>query len=503
MTQEENCISSKEDLDETKKETTREEFDKWILSFARDLAKAKIYDPASNSARTNRSYQSQYTQKSLFTYLKNPTSNEKNLRDASVYMYLANTRYSRLLQYYAGLPTYSYVISPLNFNSSKVNKDTFRKNYLKVSNKLELMNIRDETRKQILVALREGTFYGVRWSDSLSGFTQKLDPDMCQISHVSDGVFLFKVDMSKIKEENLDCYPPDFTKMYQTYRESGQKWQLVNPDISVCIKADPTIPDCSIPPFAAVLPELYVINDTQALQVASEELDNYKLLSGLVPVDENGVPTIDYPTYEKYYNQIAGNIGERVGLAISPFKLSPIDFSKSAAADAVDSISRAVQNFWSSAGTSASLHGEPNATSGVTKLAIKSDETFVFSMLDQSERQINRYLKTSMGGTNRFKISFLRTTIFNLDETIKRYKEALNYGIGKSYYMAALDIPQYDVEGLGVIENDILNLDEMLKPLKTSSTMSSGEAGESGRPEQSDVEDSGETTRENDSNDNR
>lgn len=479
------------------------EEEKWTLSFARELAKAKIYDPAKRTSRATRSYPKTLAQESLYGYLQSPTTNEKALRDASIYMYLANTRYYRLLQYYSGLPTYSYVISPLNFNKAKYNKDTFRKNYNKVSNKLELMNIRDETRKQILIALREGAFYGVRWGDSLSGFTQKLNPDICQISHVSDGVFLFKVDMSKIREEDLDCYPPEFETMYQAYKDGDSQWQLVDPSISVCVKADPTIPDCSVPPFAAVLPELYVINDTQALQVASDEMDNYKLLTGTVPLDDNGVPTIDYDTYSRYYNQIANNIGERIGLAVSPFKLDSIDFSKSAAADAVDAIAQAVRNYWSAAGTSALIHGETNNTSGVTKLAIKNDETYIFSLLDQCERQINRYLKTTISGANRFKISFLRTTVYNLDDMIQRYKEGLNYGIGKSYYMAALDIPQYDIEGLGVIENEILDLESALKPLKTSSTMSGDSDAKIGRPVQSDVEETGESTRDNDSNDNR
>ena len=478
------------------------DFEAWTAAFARELVKAKIYDPAASTARVSRTYNSAYTQESLFTYLQNPTSNEKNLRNASIYMYLSNTRYSRLLNYYAGLPTYSYVITPLNYNSSKVNKETFKKNYYKVSNKLEVMNIRDEARKQILIALREGAFYGVRWSDSVSGFTQKLNPDICQISHISDGVFLFKVDMSQIKEADLDCYPPEFTNMYAEYLSSGQKWQLVDPSISVCVKADPTIPDCSIPPFAAILPELYVINDTQALQTVSDELDNYKLLAGQVPVDDMGVPTIDFPTYQKYYQQISGNIGDRVGLAVSPFKLTPIDFSKSAAADAVDAVARSVQNYWSAAGTSALLHGETNSTSGVTKLAIKNDETFAFGLLDQCERQINRYLKSALSGTNRFKITFLRTTVYNVDEVAKRYKEALNYGIGLPYYMAAIDIPQYDIEGLAAIQNDVLDIANLITPLRTSSTMS-GDEGERGRPVQDDVEETGESTRDNDSNDNR
>lgn len=477
---------------------------KFAAFFAKELAKALIYDPSRSNTRTAKTYSSTYTQANLYSYLQNPVSNEKNLRDASEYMYNVNTRYSRLLQYYAGIPTYSYVITPFNFDKSKAKKDAFRKQYIKNANKLELMNIKEETRKEILIALRQGVFYGVRWTDSSSSFVQKLNADMCQITHMSDGVFLYSVDMSKIKKENLDCYPPEFTTMHKEYEKTGNKWQPVNPDISVCVKADPSILEYSLPPFCAVLPQLYVINDTQALQEASDELDNYKLLTGEIPVDKDGVPIMTYSDMLDYYRHIAGNIGDRVGLAIAPFKLNSVDFSKSAASDAIDSVARASSNFWSSAGTNASLHGAENNTAGVAKLAIKSDEMLVFAMLDQCERQINRYLKTAMGGSVKFKISFLRTTVFNIDEVVKRYKEAMNYGMATSHYMAALDIPQYDIEGLTYLENEVLGISKILTPLKTASTQSAG-GSEAGRPQEdeTDLGESGTSTRDNDTNANR
>ena len=108
-----------------------------------------------------------------------------------------------------------------------------------------------------------------------------------------------------------------------------------------------------------------------------------------------------------------------------------------------------------------------------------------------------------MSGTYKFKITFLPITEFNYDEQLSRYKEAINYGIGKSYYLAALGIPQYDVEGLDFIEDEVLNIDELLTPLRSSSTMS-GES-EEGRPEmdETDLGDSGASTRDNDTNANR
>lgn len=473
--------------------------------FAKELAKVALKNPNQTSGLASKSFVGKYTQQQIYDYLRNPTSNEDNLRDASIYMYHVNPRYMRLIHYYDGLPTYAYVISPVNFNPDKVKKDSFKKQYKDVVNRLELMNIRSDARNQIRVAIREGAFYGVRWLDSASCFVQKLDPKMCQITAISDGVFLFDVDMSQIKESDLDHYPPEFEKMYADYKSSGEKYQRVDPDISVCVKADPSVLEYSVPLFAGVLPELYVINDTQALQEAADEIGNYKLITGEMGVDSDGKPILSYEQMLQYYRHIAQNIGDRVGLAIAPFKLDAIDFSHSAASDAIDNISRAVSNYWSTCGTSALLHGAENSTAGVSKLAIKQDETFVLSILDQCERQINRYLKTATKGTNKFKITFLRNTVFNNDDMIDVYKQAVNFGIGKSHYMAALGIPQYDIDGLTFIENQVIGIDDKLTILKTSSTQSSSDDSTPGRTSVDDTElsESGENTRENDTNANK
>lgn len=475
------------------------------MVFAREVSQAVLYDPTKSTSRESVTYTGKYSQEQLYRYLQSPTTNEKNLRNASIYMYHTNSRYWRLIQYYPSLPTYAYVITPLNFEPSEQNTDAFRKGYLKVAAKLELMNIRDEARNAILIALREGAFYGVRRSDSSSSFVQTLNPDHCQIRAISDGTFLFSYDMSKIKKEDLYKYPEEFAQMYATYEKDGQKWQPVDAKIGICLKADMSVWSHSLPPFASVLPELFVINDTQALQEASDEASNYKLVSGEVPLDDNGVPVLDFGEVMKYYNQVANNIGEGVGLAFTPFKLQAIDFSKSASADTIDATARAVSNFWSSCGTSAALHGAENRTAGVTKLAVKADETLVFSLLDQYERHVNRYLKTAIGGAARFKISFLPITIFNRDEMVKMYKEGLNYGIGKSHYMAALGIPQYDIAGLAFLENDVLGVNEMLRPMKTASTQTADDSASGGRPsvDDEDLDESGASTRDNDSNANR
>lgn len=472
-----------------------------LLEFAKTLRKLITYNPNSSSSKKNTTY-SRYSKDNIISWLQNPSSssNEKSLRDASNYMYLASMHYRRLLSYYSGLYTGAYVISPLGFSKNNV-KENFAKQYKKVSDALELMDIPGTLESCLLVALRDGVFYGVLLKDTTTAFIQKIDADYCKITAICDGSFLYSVDMSKISDK-LEFYPPEFTLMHSNYLATGEKWQEVPIDISVCIKADDTIVDFSIPPFAAVMPSLYRLSTIESLQETATELKNYKMLSGQIPLDSNGHPLLDEPTVREYYNHIGNALGDYVGLALTPFKLDTFTFENKSTAD-IDDFSNATSNFWASAGTSGLLHGKENNTSGVTKLSIKNDETFVMPMIKQFERVLNRYLKTGFSGSTKFKISILPVTVFNREEYLKYYKEAASFGVGKSLYAAALGIPQNDVAGLNYLEKEVIHFDE-LSPLKNSYT-TSGNDTESGRPENEDgdLTESGEKTRDSDTNANK
>lgn len=470
------------------------------VEFARELLKQTTYNPRSASSKKSYSY-SLYTKENITSWLQNPSSgsNEKSLRDASNFMYLSSMHYNRLLNYYAGLYIGAYVVTPLGFNDAEV-KDNFKKQYRRVVKALELMNIPQLLRSELLVALRDGAFYGILLSDNNTAFVQKIDPDYCKITAICDGSFVYQVDMSKIANK-LEFYPAEFTEMYSRYLATGNQWQEVPINISVCIKADDTLVDYTTPPFAAVMPSLYTIANTEALQETATVLNNYKLLLGKIPLDDRGRPLMSEGMVTKYYRQIANAVDENVGVAVAPFDFKDFNFNGTNGVKEVDNLSNAVANFWSTAGTSGLLHGRENDTSGVTQLAIKNDETYVLGMLQQFERIINRYLKSNFSGTTKFKITMPPITVFNRGEFLKYYKEASSFGIGKSFYSAALGIPQQDIAGLAYLEKNLVPFDK-LEPLKSSYTESAGEAG---RPEMETTElsDGGMEARDNDTNANR
>lgn len=497
-----------EELEEQLKNNDSAQFDAILNKFAKAMQKRTISNLTKNSSATRSSSYSTYTKETIIQWLQNPSGNEKNLRNASIYLYLSSMHYQRLINYYARLFTWSYVISPLNFDRTKIEgkkAESFRKQYLKVAHDIELMDLPETCSDIVNVVLREGVFYGVRISDGNGSFIQRINGDICKISSMMDGVFLYSIDMSQIGEDKLEFYPQIVQDLYAEYKVDKVKYKEIPADVSVCVKFDPTIVEYSIPPFSAVMPYLYTIANAVSLQETKEELNNYKMIAGKVPLDANGKPLIGWDMYMKYYTQLENAIGDGVGLAISPFELKSFDFEQSGSTAEIDTVSRAIDNYWTSAGTSGLLHGVSNNTAGVTKLAIQNDENYVLGIVQQIERVLNLYLKFNFSGTNKFKVSILPITIYNRNDFIEMYKASVAFGLGKSHYAAALGIPQTDVDGLNYLETDVIQIDKILKPMVNSHNASSDEIQSQGRPSVDDDElsSSGESTRNNDTNSNR
>lgn len=484
----------------------KREFEK-ALNFASYFAKSTntpIWNVNDLSSKQNPTY-TRYTKENILSYMQAPASNEKMLRNASIYMYDASSQYRRLIQYYALLLKWPYVIYTVDTDMSKVKEEAYKKQYQKVTSYLEMRNLQHELQKAVTIALRDGVLYGAIWQSNNSFYVQRINPDYCSLTAISDGTWIYSVDMSQIQESKLNLYPPEFTKMYNAYKNGGNKYQEVPESISFCLKADETNATYSIPPWSSTLPMLYDLETYKALQETATRIANYKMLSMKIDLNSDGTPVIDWELAKSYYQQLCRALPPYVGATISPMKIESFNFEKSNGPQDVDTVSRAENQFWFDTGTSALLHGSNvSNTAGSLKLSIKSDEELMFGMMTQAERLINRMLKT-IPGTIKFKLQFLPVTIFNAEEQIKYWKEAASLGVpgSKIAYAAVLGVHQASLPSFGYIESNIVQTDSWV-PLQSGYTVG-GQTSEGGRPTESDltITDAGEKTREAGSNDNR
>lgn len=472
-------MSKKNKTQELAERQDKASFIKKAIDFASKLARRDIYNPSKSTQKGSTSF-SLYTKEQILGWLRAPTANAANLRKVSAAMYLSSPRYSQLINHRASTWMFDYTIIPAALDEENMDIEAFKKQYQKILQQTENWNIPHEMRKVVLSALKDGIFFGVSWKTNDSFFIQKIDPSICSVCSVMDGTYLFDVDMSKIKEEELEFYPPEFTSMHEAYKKGGTKQQQVPPEISWCLPADETDVNAFVPPYAGVLPELLDIEQYRSIQQSVAELSNYKVLVGRMDTDEHGTPVMDDKLSWQYYQHLCNALPPQVGAAILPFKVEAFNFDQSKEVANVDIVTRSAEQFWNASGTSAVLHGGEITTSGGLQLVTDTESNLLRGMLLSVERLLNRHMK-HISGTYKFKIKLLPTTVYNNAEVSKIYKESATYGVAPSMYFASLGMRPGDIAGLNVVETNIINVSR-LEPLKSSHTMTSEEQGETGRP---------------------
>ena len=461
----------------------------------RDLENNKDYNPTYRK----------YTKSQIISYLENPASYEQQLRQMSQYLFNISNYYRRLIQYFAGMSTFSYIVVPYGVDYSKnVNLNKFRKGYYAVTNQLEKMNIRHEFSRALMVAFRDDIYYGYVWETNDSYTFQQLDADYCKISSIEDGVYNFAFNFGYFdsNKERLPNFPPEFTTMYNAYKADNKlKWQELPSENSVSLKVNEQsyVP---VPPFVSLFSALADIEDYRAISKDASEVNNYKALCLEIPTGGDGTFLIDYDLCKEFYDMMCNVLPENIGAFMSPMKVTDWNFEKSGAVSGTDEVAAAENSMWQQAGVNKILFGGgEDPSSSTLNLSTINDQMIVFMMMRQIERWINRKLK-SVSSSIKFKINILDVTYFNRVEMHNQYLKDGQYGLPvRSAIMATAGYSPSDLENLSYLENTVLELNKNEVPLTSSNTQSAAD-NEGGRPtnksEGLPLTDSGENSQEQD-----
>lgn len=477
------CLQEGQDHGQRGGKTLEQEQREALVQYYKNVAnyvknsQIMIRDPNKNTFQ-NTSY-FKYTKDQIIKALENPGTNEKLLRQMSQYLYNTSCQYSRLIQYFANMLTFPYIITPINVDPQNTDAEKVRLQYEKVKRKLENMNFRHEFGKVLGIAFRDDVFYGYVHETKDSFAIQALDPDYCKIVGTEDGVFQFAWDCNffRSNESLKDYYPEELTEAYDQYKNNnGQQWITLNSKNSICIKInEDTI--TPIPPFVSLFSSLADIEDYKAISKNASEISNYKALAMIIPVDDEGHPILDEPTIRDYYDMMVDVLPPNIAGFLTPMKVQDYVFEKSGAMSDTDLVSDAEDQFWRQAGVNSLIFGSGNDPSSTTiQTSIHADEAICFRVLRQIERWVNRQLKMVTGSV-KFSVRFLDVTVYNWREMQDSLLKLGMYGIPvRTAVSAVANITPPMYENLLYMENDVLRLYEKEVPLQSSNTIS-GEVG--------------------------
>lgn len=429
-----------------------------------------------------------YSKSDIQTYLSNPYTYEKQLRRAVTYIYGASSHFRRLIQYFAGLNDCSYVVEPYRVDPKKANIKTMNNNYRKVLNMLSSMNMKTQLPKILTVCLREDVFYGTLWVTNDNITIQQLPSDYCAISAVEGNVLNVSFNFSYFDshQEFLNYYPTEFSTKYKIYQKNRTtRWIELDSPTSFAVKCNTDILAYPIPPFAGILREIYDIEDYKQLKVTRTALENYAMLVMSLPMDDDGRWLIDFDKAKDFWRNLDAVLPPEIGSILTPMPITKIGFEKANTKD-TDTIAEAEQHLFTASGVQSALFNNDKASANALLLSIKADQAITYGIVKSVEDAVNRFVQAQSYGKN-FKVNFLDISRFNRKDAGDAYLKAATYGFPTlSYYCASQGIGQAELDSMSFLETRVLGLQDMFKPVQSSSQMSSddskGATDEGGAP---------------------
>ena len=418
-----------------------------------------------------------YSKDNIQTYLSHPYRYEQQLRKAVIYIYGASSHFRRLIQYFVGLSDLAYIVQPYRTDPKKANKKTVNNNYRKVLSILSSMDIKTQFPKILTVCLREDVFYGTMWITNDNVTIQQLPSDYCSIATIEGNVPNVTFDFSyfDVNKEMLDYYPEEFRRKYRLYEKNrATRWIELDSPTSFAIKCNSDVLEYALPPFAGLLRELYDIEDYKQLKLTKTALENYAMLVMRLPMDANGRWGIDYGKARNFWRNLESVLPEEVGSVLSPMAIDKISFEKANTGD-TDTISDAEQHMFTAAGVSSLLFNNEKASANALLLSIKADQAITYGIVKNIESAMNRFIQSLSYGKN-FKMTFLDVSPYNRKEVGDALLKAATYGFPTlSAYAASQGLGQAELDAMSYLESVVLSLQDMFKPVHSSSQMSSSE----------------------------
>lgn len=398
---------------------------------------------------------------------------------------------------------------------SMVDKQNIRrilKEYDRVTKIVRSMHLETQISKLMSKAWKTGVAYGYLYGNPEKDeefYIHLLDNDYCKVSCASynSGVLGFMFNMSYFtgKEDDLNFYDKEFSKLYKEYQKDKVAWKQLPLERTICIKIDTDNLDYAIPPLSGLLEQIIALTDLQAAQNEIDALQNYKMVWGKVDtISGTKAPNdfeVDLDLALAFMKKINDALPDNVGYGVSPLDLKTIEFKDNDAGD-TNVLSKAYSNVIESNG-SIVLNSNKITNSTSFKLAMMAECMDAMAPITQINAWLKLYLKNNHK-VQTIAVEFSDTSPYFLNDEIDKYTKLAGLSLPIKTELASMvnANPQKSF-GLDFLEREVLGLgtERWTNPLVSAAVQSGKTSNDSSHTkDESDLSDSGLATRDGDKN---
>lgn len=501
-----NQVSKKEDI---KQDYNNKWYDEKTKTFSsvRDLAVA---------TKSTSTTSSTISKSDLDTYLSNPLTYDKQLREISDKFYYGNGIYKNIINGFANLPTLDSMILPSSQTLERKTDKSYQTYYDKVNMFIDSIDVKVFSRRVLKSVARYGAYIGYLRQAGTDVSIQTLSLDYCRVKYRVGNQyqleFNFKYFDKFFSAEDLELawsiYPPEFKKLYNKYKSDNKsrnpEWQMIDINSTVCILFDDEEP-FFMPMFSGMFASLLNRDEYEDIVISGEQNNLQKLLLQKVPTDKDGKILMPPEMVKAFHDAFKQIIPDNANAFTTPMDVHDVPFvTQSDQREQL--LSKAERRAFVDSGFSSAMFADNSGHSGL-QVNIESVTANIYSVIEKIENYFNQVFKKIVSTKNyEFRLKIFKTTNINIKDNFDRMFQLFSLGGAVMPIFSLLGFDSETYMTMLQVENDLGVKDLLVPPQSAHTTSGNGEPNNGkGRPQsdEKDLKDSGQATRDLGSNDNK
>jgi len=415
----------------------------------------------------------------------NNVSSLQSAQQLSRHFFLKDGFYKKIIIYYATLLTYSGLLIPNPTFGKRLSTPHIAKRYYSALNYLDRLNLEEIMTGMSLKVLVEGAYYGIIQTldknnlvifDLPAAYCRSRFKDFNGNDLVEFSVTYFDQFTDKTEQkEILDSFPKFIANHYKKFKKgkTGNAWIQLPAEVGICFYLTE---DCR-PLFLNVIPATIQYDDAVDTERERELEEIRKIIVQQIPHLADGSllfePDEALEMHKGSVNMMKGN--KNISVLTTYANVDAI-VSRTSADTVSSSLEKMCQNIYAEAGTSAQIFS-PTGTQALST-SILNDISVMMILGNKYARFFSFAINSLFSNSNiYFKYKILPVSLYNRSDYITDTFKLAQSGYSFLVPCVAAGIGQNELTSLKELENDVLELDEILKPLSSSYTQPSGEVG--------------------------